>query len=95
MDRPDRGAALVAREIVSVFPPESISRCEEFPDRIQFRVTDREGLEVRRIILGRESLRKLDRDPQRDVKIEYLRRDLENASRTRRTWAYPRALALR
>lgn len=90
-----QSANRVAQEIVSVLEPELVTRTEEFPDRIQFRIAKRETSELRRVILARESLERLDHDPHRDVKIEYLRRELASVAGTRRTWAYPRTLWVR
>lgn len=95
VDRPSYTTHRLAQEIISVFPEELILRTEEFPDRIQFRIGKCDGLELQRVIFGRQSLERLDRDPNRDVKIDYLRRELANAARTRRTWSYPRAMSLR
>lgn len=96
VDRSGYRCSRIAREIISVIPNELISRFEEFPDRLQFRIAqNHDGWQVQRVILARESLEKLDGDPSRDVKIEYLKRELANAARTRRVWTYPRTLALR
>ncbi len=85
----------LAQEIVSVMPPGSIGRIEEYPDRIQFRTGSGESCRIERIVIGRKSLEALQADPQREVKIDYLKRELKQSVRTRRTWAYPRTLALR
>ncbi len=85
----------LAQEIVSEMPAGSINRIEEYPDRIQFRTGSGHPYRIERIVIGRESLEKLQTDPQRDVKIEYLKRELGRSVSTRRTWAYPRTLALR
>lgn len=90
-----RSSYRLAQEIVSIVPPALITRLEEYPDRIQFRIASSDGWRLRRIVLGRESLEKLERDPQREVKLEYLQRDLANAGSTRRIWSYPRTMALR
>ena len=81
VDRSGVAAYRLAQEIISVFPTEMITRLEEFPDRIQFRVARSDGFEIQKVILGRQSLERLDRDP--------------NAARTRRTWSYPRTMSLR
>lgn len=85
----------LAHEITKIVPSGRIIRFEDYPDRFQFRIVSDDGWRLRRIVLGRESLEKLAADPHRDVKIEYLKRDLTLAASTRRTWSYPRTLALR
>jgi hypothetical protein len=85
----------LAQEIASAVPAGAISRVEEYPDRIQFRMVPGDGWRIQRIVIGRESLEKLERDPQREVKVEYLKRELSRVASTRRIWAYPRTLALR
>lgn len=85
----------LAQEILSAVPAGTISRLEEYPDRIQVRLVPGDERRLQRIILGRDSLEKLERDPQRDVKVDYLKRELAQAVSSRRVWAYPRALALR
>lgn len=89
------GSYRLAQEIASAVPAGLISRFEEHPDRLQLRIAPSDGWKLRRIILSRESLERLARDPQRDVKVEYLKRELTLAATTRRIWSYPRTLALR
>lgn len=85
----------LAQEITSVIQSGRISRFEEYPDRIQFRIASEDGWRLRRIVLGRESLERLAIDPEREIKVEYLKRELTLAAPTRRVWSYPRTLALR
>lgn len=85
----------LVHEILSAVPAGAVSRLEDYPDRIQVRIVPLAGDRLQRVILGRESLEKLDGDPQRDVKVEYLKRELALAVSSRRIWAYPRTLAQR
>lgn len=85
----------LAQEILSAVPAGAVSRLEDYPDRIQVRIVPGDGGRLQRVILGRESLEKLAADPQRDVKVEYLKRELAQAVSSRRIWAYPRTLAQR
>lgn len=79
----------IAEEIVGVLPA-GIAR-EFSSDRGSIRYAVRsEGMKLRTIVLSRSSLRKLMDDPQRTVKIEYLRRDLLNGAPFRSEFCYPR-----
>lgn len=82
----------VAEEIVSVLPEGSIVRvCSDDRDTIRFAVRSA-GLRLREVILSRTSLRKLHIDPLRDVKIEYLQRDLARNAARRASFQYPRQI---
>lgn len=83
----------VAEEIVSVLPAGSFMRvCMDATDAIRFAVRSN-GLKLRSIVLCRASLRRLMQDPARDVKIEYLQRDLANSATRRGEFRYPRMSA--
>lgn len=80
----------IAEEIVSVLPA-GVARAVS-DDRGSLRYSVRaDGMKLRTIVLSRASLRKLIEDPARDVKIEYLRRDLEASAARRAEFRYPRA----
>jgi hypothetical protein len=81
----------IAEEIVNVLPA-GIAR-ELSPERDAIRYAVRaEGMRLRTIVLSRASLRRLIEDPARDVKVEYLRRDLKEAAAHRSEFRYPRLL---
>jgi hypothetical protein len=81
--------AQVAELIVGVLPTGVARACSS--DRESLRYTVRgEGMKLHTIVLRRASLRKLAQDPQREVKIEYLRRDLLHAAKRRAEFSYPR-----
>ncbi len=61
----------------------------EWGDAIRYTVRSA-GLKVRSIIFSRESLNRLLRDPERAVKIEYLRRDLLRCAVRAVQYRYPR-----
>lgn len=79
----------IAEEIVSVLPADIVRACSPEKHTIRYSVRA-DGMKLKTIVFNRESLRRLLEDPLRNVKIEYLQRDLvENASR-RNDFRYPR-----
>lgn len=81
----------IAEQIVSVLPAGVVRACSPERNTIRYAVRG-EGMKLKTIVLNRESLRRLMDDPHRDVKIEYLQRDLlQNASR-RGEFRYPRLI---
>lgn len=79
----------MAEEIVSVLPAGVARALSDDREVIRFAVRG-EGMKLRSIVLNRASLRKLMNDPARDVKIEYLQRDLVGAAGQRSEFRYPR-----
>ena len=80
----------LAQEIVSVLPQGSTARvCADEGEALRF-VVNGDGLKLRSIVLDRESLQRLTSDPARDVKIEYLQRDLATSAGRRAEFRYPR-----
>ena len=80
----------LAEEIMSVLPGGSVARvCSDDHDSVHFAVSH-SGLKLRMVVLDRESLRRLQSDPARAVKIEYLQRDLVRSSIRRAEFRYPR-----
>ncbi len=79
----------IAERIVSVLPA-GVARALSW-DRETIRYSVRAaGLRLKTIALSRESLRRLIDDPVREVKIEYLQRDLMRSAATRPEFQYPR-----
>lgn len=79
----------IAEAIVSVLPA-GVAR-ELSPERDTLRYSVRgDGMKLRTIRLRRSSLRALASDPARDVKIDYLRRELAHAATQRAEYRYPR-----
>ena len=82
----------VAAEILSVLPSGSFTRvCSDDRETIRFSVRAN-GLKLRLVVLSRASLRRLADDPQSGVKIDYLRRDLEQSAKRRDSFQYPRQI---
>jgi hypothetical protein len=80
----------IAQEIVSVLPENSAVRiCSDDADTVRFAVSGN-GLKLRSVVFSRESLRRLLSDPARQVKIEYLQRDLAAGAARRTEFRYPR-----
>jgi hypothetical protein len=79
----------IAEEIVSVLPGVVARACSADREAIRYSVRA-DGLNLRSVVLNRASLRRLIEDPAREVKIEYLRRDLASSARRRAEFQYPR-----
>lgn len=78
----------LAQEIIKVLPAEAVARLvSEDRETIRFSVA---GMKLRSIVLSRHSLRKLCIDPAREIKIEYLQRDLLRSAKKRTEFRYPR-----
>jgi hypothetical protein len=80
----------IAEQILSVLPAGVARAVSEDRGLLRYCVRA-EGLKLKTIVLSRASLRKLIEDPAREVKIEYLRRDLERSAARRAEFRYPRA----
>lgn len=81
--------AALADAIVSVLPTRVAREFSSERDSIRYAVRA-EAMKLRTIVLSRRSLRRLMDDPSRDVKIEYLQRDLVAAAQFRSEYRYPR-----
>jgi hypothetical protein len=79
----------IAEEIVSVFPAGVVRECSSERGAIRYAVRG-DGMKLRSIVLRRDSLRKLLNDPAREVKVEYLQRELLEAASQRSEFRYPR-----
>ncbi|HVG25323.1 MAG TPA: hypothetical protein VND45_14295 [Thermoanaerobaculia bacterium] len=79
----------LADEIVSVLPAGIARACSPEKHTIRYSVRG-EGMRLQTIVFNRESLRRLMDDPARDVKVEYLQRDLLQAASARNEFRYPR-----
>lgn len=63
----------------------------EEDDTLRFRVPRRIGWRLRVVVLSKRALRNLATDPAAEVKIEYLRRDMERIAPQRAEYRYPHA----
>jgi len=79
----------IAEEIVSVLGEGVARACSAERGSIRYAVRG-EGMKLRTIVLKRDSLRKLIDDPAREIKLDYLKRDLLKSAETRREFKYPR-----
>lgn len=81
----------VAREILSFLPEEIILSEESDRGLVRYQVDDSmSGWKLREIVFRRKSLLRLIDDPNRDVKISYMRREIERAAPSRTSWMFPR-----
>ena len=84
----------IADEIVRVLPEGSVVRvCSDDRESIRYAVRDG-SLKLRSVVFRRSSLRKLVNDPARNVKVEYLGRELAQAATQRSEYRYPRPVRL-
>lgn len=81
----------IAEQIVSVLPAAVARELSAERDTLRYSVRG-DGMKLRTISLRRSSLRRLAADPARDVKIDYLRRELAQAATLRSEYRYPRPL---
>lgn len=79
----------IAEEIVSVLPSGVARACSPEKDSIRYAVRAAR-LRLRTIVFSRESLRRLLDDPAREVKVEYLQRELRESASRRTEFRYPR-----
>jgi hypothetical protein len=85
----------IAEEIVRVLPEGSWARvCSDDREAVRYAVRSH-AMKLRSVVLSRASLRKLAADPARDVKLEYLQRDLLRSALRRAEFRYPRLSTLR
>jgi hypothetical protein len=85
----DHNETSVAREIVSVVAFAALQLCSAAGKAIRYTVRG-SSLKLRSIVLDRNALRQLARDPDREVKIDYLKRDLLRAADHAIEYRYPR-----
>lgn len=74
-------------------PLEHEQWCED-ERTIRIRIKKEPGWKLSSFIFSKRALRKLFSDPNREVKLEYLRRDIARQARARREYRYPRQFAL-
>ena len=79
----------LVQRIVAALSPARIGIERETAGAIDLSVA-RDGWMLARITLGRSALARLQSDPAREVKLEYLIRDILRTAPKRARWAYPR-----
>lgn len=79
----------LAEEIVSVLDPAALRACSPERDVIRYAVRGK-SLKLRTIIFDRAALRRLILSRDAGIKIEYLKRDLLQATVHRVEYRYPR-----
>ena len=79
----------IAEEIVGVLPAGVARACSPERDTIRYTVRAA-GMKLQTIVLKRSSLRRLIDDPAREIKVEYLKRDLLQSATRRGEFRYPR-----
>jgi hypothetical protein len=81
----------IAEEILNAIPTEAELQSKD-RRTLRYCIRRRHGWKLSSIVFSRESLRKLAADANRDVKIEYLQREIASVLERRATYVYPRAL---
>jgi hypothetical protein len=81
----------LAAELVDGLAPDS-SETRVESDRILVRLR-KHGWKLTHLIFSKESLRRLAEDRHREIKMEYLEREIEQMAGLRRTYAYPRRMS--
>ena len=86
----------LAREVVRFLLGRRIDESQVADEEtISFSVDRRPGWRLASIIFSRSALRKLVADPEKAVKLEYIRRDLVRTASSREEYRYPRSLRRR
>lgn len=80
----------VAEAVLEPLPQQTWT---EDAETIRFRIR-KPGWKLSSVIFSKRALRKLLSDPNREVKLEYLRRDIARLARSRREYRYPHRLML-
>lgn len=81
-------------ELLRGFPSDAALIATEDDETIAYSLMNApRDWKLRRIVFVKDSLRKLAHDADRDVKIDYIRRDLFRAATRRRQYVYPRPFA--
>jgi hypothetical protein len=81
----------VAEKVLEPLEHEHWSEDDKF---IRIRIRKGPGSRLASVIFSKLALRRLISDPDRDVKVEYLRRDIARQARWRREYRYPRQLVV-
>jgi hypothetical protein len=86
----------LAREVIAPIAEAARADCVAAADgTIRCELRGGTGCKLSSIVFSCEGLRRLRADPDRDVKIEYLRKDIARAARSRREYRYPHRLGVR
>lgn len=79
-----------AEELVRSLPERPFAELvSDDSQTVRFRIR-RAGWKLATIVFSRRALRKLLSDPTREVKVEYLRRDILRSALRRACYSYPR-----
>ena len=88
------GTREIAEELLRGIPADVALIASEDDATISYAVVKpSRGWKLSRIVFAKDSLEKLAHDADRDVKIDYIRRDLFRAATRRRQYVYPRPFA--
>jgi hypothetical protein len=81
----------VAREVVQFLVGRDFAeRARGDREVISFELESRPGWKLRSVVFSRDALRRLAGDPLREIKLDYLRRDLLRSAPVRVEYRYPR-----
>jgi hypothetical protein len=86
----------MAREVVAPIADGAQTDCvAQDEETIRVQLLGTPGWKLSSIVFSREGLRRLWDDPDREVKIEYLQKDIARTARTRSEYRYPHRIAAR
>ena len=80
----------IAREVLSALPTGAARLVCDDDESLRYSV-NAPGLKLKSVVFRKESLRALQSDPAREVKLEYLARDIVRSARRRADYSYPHA----
>src|SRR5688572_13486193 len=84
--------ALAEQVVEALAPGVAAEAASEDGETIRFRLRGLPGWKLVSIVFSRAGLTRLSSDPDRGIKIEYLKKDIARAGKTRREYRYPRLL---
>lgn len=68
---------------------------QEDSQSLRFRIRRRLGWRLRTVVFSKRALENLEVDPARDVKVDYLQRDMARMAPSRAEYRYPHAFGQR
>jgi hypothetical protein len=83
----------IALAILSALPAGSTRLVCDDQETLRYSVAAA-GFKLRLIVFRKESLRTLQNDPAREIKIEYLARDIVRSGKRRFDYIYPRTIRI-
>ena len=83
----------IAQAVLSALPTGAARLVCDDHESLRYSV-NAPGLKLNSVVFRKESLRALQSDPAREVKLEYLARDIARSARRRADYSYPRTIRI-